>query len=90
MSRQQRTAEELLLDMRREAEDPWRYYHYGRKPRTIMLPIRVTDRERAAIRAAAKWENKKVSEFIRAAIADRAAEGFCKAGGDGLRDPERV
>lgn len=78
MSRQQRTAEELLLDMRREAEDPWRYYHYGRKPRKIMLPIRVTARERDAIRAAAKFENKKVSEFIRAAIADRAAAGFCK------------
>ena len=60
-----RTAEELLLDMGREAEDPWRYYHYGRKPRKIMLPIRVTERERDAIRAA---------------IADRAAAGFCKDG----------
>ena len=36
-----------------------------------MLPIRVTDRERDAIRAAAKWENKKVSEFIRAATLTR-------------------
>ena len=82
MSRQQRTAEELLLDMRREAEDPWSYYSYGRKPRKIMLPIRVTARERDAIRAAAKFENKKVSEFIRAAIADRAAAGFCKDAGE--------
>ena len=66
MSRQQRTAEELLLDMRREAEDPWSYYSYGRKPRKIMLPIRVTARERDAIRAA---------------IADRAAAGFCQDAG---------
>lgn len=69
MSRNQRTNEELLLDMRRESEEPWRYYYYGREPRKIMLPIRVTEQERDAIRAAAKWENKKVSEFIRAAIA---------------------
>lgn len=82
MSRRPRTAEELLLDMRRESEGPWRYYHYGRRPRKIMLPIRVTEQERSAIRAAAQWENKKVSEFIRAAIADRAAVGFCKAGGE--------
>lgn len=79
MSRNQRTNEELLLDMRRESEEPWRYHYYGRAPRKIMLPIRVTAQERDAIRAAAKWENKKVSEFIRAAIAERAASGFCRA-----------
>ena len=52
-----------------------------------MLPIRVTAAERAAIRAAAKWENKKVSEFIRAAIAVRAEQGFCKATRDGDQRP---
>ena len=62
-------------------------YHYGRPKRDIMLPIRVTAAERAAIRAAAKWENKKVSEFIRAAIAVRAEQGFCKATRDGDQRP---
>ena len=58
MNPRHRTAEELLLDMRREAEDPWRYYHhYGRKPRKIMLPIRVTARARDAIRATAGFCN---------------------------------
>ena len=46
--------------MAKEARDPWTYYYYGRPKRDIMLPIRVTAAERAAIRAAAKWENKPV------------------------------
>ena len=42
---------------------------------------------RPAIREAAEWENKPVSEFIRAAIAVRAEQGFCKAASDGDQAP---
>ena len=78
-TRQNKGPEEILQDMAKEARDPWTYYYYGRPKRDIMLPIRVTAAERDAIRAAAKWENKPVAGFIRAAIAVRAEKGFCKA-----------
>lgn len=80
---QDKTPEEILRDMAQEARDPWRYYHYGRPKRDIMLPIRVTAAERDAIRQAADWEQKKVSQFIRAAIGGRAETGFCQARQDG-------
>ena len=80
-TRENKGPEEIFQDMAKEARDPWTYYYSGnrRSKRDIMLPIRVTAAERAAIRAAAKWENKPVAGFIRAAIAVRAEKGFCKA-----------
>lgn len=50
----------------------------GRQNRTVLLTFRVTPEERDAIRAAAKWENKTVARFLRAAIAVRARDGFSK------------
>ena len=69
-----------LTGMSRETRTSrWSYIFPGdRENRSMMLPIRVAPTEREAIRAAAQWENKSVAEFIRAAIAVRSREGFCK------------
>ena len=48
-TRENKGPEEILQDMAKEARDPWTYYYYGRPKRDIMLPIRVTAAERAAI-----------------------------------------
>ena len=51
----------------------YRYdYWLGRKN------FRVTPEERDAVRTAARWESKTVVRFLRAAIAVRARDGFCK------------
>ena len=71
------TQAETLLDMSRETRSVYRYY-CARGDRTIQLPFRVSSAERDAIKAAATAENKPVSEFIRAAIAVRARDGYCK------------
>ena len=52
-------------------------YWIGRQNRSVLLTVRVTPEERAAIRAAAESENLKVSKYIRAAIAVRARDGYC-------------
>ncbi len=59
---------------------PRGYYnnYWNRDRRKVLLTIRVTEKEREAIQAAASWENKPVAKFIRAAIAVRARDGFCK------------
>ena len=69
-----------LKDMSRETRTSGWSYVWGldRETRSLMLPIRVTPTEREAIRAAAESENKSVAAFIRAAIAVRARDGFCK------------
>ena len=54
-------------------------YWLGRQNRSVLVTIRVTPQERAAIRAAAESENLKVSKYIRAAIAVRARDGYCNA-----------
>ena len=54
------------------------YHGRGRQNRTVLLTFRVTPQERDAIRVAAKWENKTVAGFLRAAIAVRARDGFSK------------
>ena len=46
--------------------------------RSILQNFRVTPAERDAIRAAAEWENMTVAAFIRAALAVRARDGYCK------------
>ena len=56
----------------------WSYLQ-GRKNRRLLLTLRVTPEERDAIRAAADWEDVRVSDFLRAAIAVRARDGYCKA-----------
>ncbi len=68
---------QTLIDMAPETRSGWRYLH-RRENRTVLLPIRVSPKERDAIRAAARWENKTVAGFIRAAIAVRARDGYCK------------
>lgn len=64
----------------------WSYLQ-GRKNRRLLLTLRVTSEERDAIRAAADWEDVRVSDFLRAAIATRARDGYCKAQSDIDREP---
>ena len=45
-----------------------------RGARSVLLPVRVTPEERAALRAVAKRENMTVADFIRAAIALRTRD----------------
>ena len=64
----------------------WSYLQ-GRKNRRLLLTLRVTPEERDAIRAAADWEDVRVSDFLRAAIALRARDGYCKAHSGTGREP---
>jgi len=71
--------DKILTNMSRETSTNFADYWRGReKNRSVLLTFRVTPEERAAIRAAAKWENKTVASFVRAATALRARDGFCK------------
>ena len=45
-----------------------------RGARSVLLPVRVTPEERAALRAVAKRENMTVADFIRAAVALRTRD----------------
>lgn len=74
--------DKTLANMSPETRTNFADYWRGReKNRSVLLTFRVTPEERAAIRAAANWENKTVADFFRAAIAVRARDAFCK------RDP---
>lgn len=72
---------QTLIDMSRETRTGWRYLR-RQENRTVLLPFRVSPKERDAIRAAARWENRTVAGFIRAAIAVRARDGYCKRNAD--------
>lgn len=69
--------DKTLTNMSRETRGDYYDYWLGRKNRSVLLTFRVTTEERDAIRAAARWENKTVAGFFRAAIAVRARDGFC-------------
>ena len=66
-----------LTDMSPETRSGSTYF-LGREKRTVLLTFRVTREERDAVRAAARWENRTVAGFFRAAIAVRARDGYCK------------
>ena len=66
-----------LTNMSPETRSGWNYF-LGRENRSVLLTFRVTPQERDAVRAAARWENKTVAGFFRAAIAARARDGYCK------------
>lgn len=70
--------DKILTNMSPETRGDYYDYWLGRKNRSVLLNFRVTPDERDAIRAAARWENKTVAGFFRAAIAVRARDGFCK------------
>ena len=67
-----------LINMSPETRTGWNYY-LGRENRDVLLTFRVTPQERDAVRAAARWENRTVAGFFRAAIAVRARDGYCKS-----------
>ena len=66
-----------LTNMSPPTRRGWSYLQ-GRKNRRLLVTLRVTPQERDAIRAAAEWEGVPVSKFIRAAIAIRARDGYCR------------
>ena len=66
-----------LTNMSPETRSGWDYL-LAHQNRTVLLTFRVTRQERDAVRAAARWENRTVAGFFRAAIAVRARDGYCK------------
>ena len=65
---------DTLLGMSHVTQPGWRYT----PNRSVLLTFRVTPDERDALRAAAKYENMTVAAFIRAAVAVRARDGYCR------------
>ena len=72
---------ETLANMSPLTSTGWSHLQ-GRQPRRCLVTLRVTPEERDAIRAAARSEDVTVADFIRAAIAVRARDGFCKRSAD--------
>ena len=64
---------ETLRNLSRETRARRYYRPWGQEPRSVLVTIRVTANERAAINAAAARENQTTAEFIRAAIAAHAS-----------------
>ncbi len=72
---------DTLLDMPHVTRPGWHYH----PNRSVLLTFRVTPAERAALRAAAKWENMTVAALIPAAIAVRARDGYCQHVAEGAQ-----
>ena len=70
--------DKTLTNMSRETRGNSYDYWLGRQNRSVLLTFRVTPEEREAVRAAARWENKTLAGFLRAAIAVRARDAYCQ------------